>query len=262
MNEGTLPLAELQRQFQAYLLKDATTRPAAVVGDIGAGVYLDAYMIRIVQALETDYPALRTFLGPVDFAEVAQRYVLARPSSHYSIRWAGRNLGEFLRSSAPYAAEPYLAELAAFEWLLGEAFDAADDATIDTHHLARIPAEAWAGLMLRFHPSLRRLDLHFDVVEIWKTLTESSRCPALEVMRRPESWILWRSGLEVLYRPLKVEECAALDVLRQGGTFADAATRVVTVCEMDPAQAPRAMAGWLRTWLQQGLITATVLMSR
>lgn len=66
-------------------------------------------------------------------------YIDAHPSEYPSIRWFGRHLNAFLRQTSPYAAQPVLAEMVAFEWPQGEVFDAEDSAAVTVEEMACFP---------------------------------------------------------------------------------------------------------------------------
>ncbi len=123
--------------------------------------------------MAADYPALQALLGAEEFAALASAYAESRPPSHYSIRWAGAGLAEFLRD------RPDLADLARFERTLSEAFDAADATPLTAEALAGLPAERWPELRLFFHSSLRCLALHHNAPELWHAATEGRALAAL-----------------------------------------------------------------------------------
>ncbi len=89
-------------------------------------VYREGYALRLIEVLTTDYPGLIAMVGSASFDDMARPYVAAHPSRHPSVRWFGRSLTDFLESTAPYNRSPAAAEMAHFEWELGEAWDAPD----------------------------------------------------------------------------------------------------------------------------------------
>ncbi len=89
-------------------------------------VYREGYALRLIEVLTTDYPGLIAMVGSASFDDMARAYVAAHPSRHPSVRWFGRSLTDFLESTAPYNRSPAAAEMAHFEWELGEAWDAPD----------------------------------------------------------------------------------------------------------------------------------------
>lgn len=245
-------LAALQAAFQDDLLG----RPSDAVRHVRAtskasaetllGVYREAYRLRLIEALSDDHPALLKLLGAEAFAALTRAYADAHPSRHPSIRWFGAALPDFLRTAAPWAERPWLAELAAFERALRDAFDAADAPPVGVEAVAAVPAEAWPRLRLAFLPSLRRLDLSWSVVRTWKEGAAPERLEA------PVAWAIWRPQLVTEYRSLDPDEAWALDAAARGAAFA-------ALCEgllrwHAPEQAPARAAGLLRTWLEQGML--------
>src|SRR5262249_9148399 len=131
-------------------------------------VYRDGYALRLIEALTTDYPGLMAMAGPADFDHMARAYIAAHPSRHPSVRWFGKDLAEFLASTPPYSGSPAAAEMARFEWLLGEAFDGPDQAPVAAQALMALPPEAWETLAFTPLPSLRRSVFAFDVPQAWQ----------------------------------------------------------------------------------------------
>ena len=158
-------LAQLQRDFQDYLLRGDAAVQAHVVGTarvpVGTrlGVYAGAYRSRLIDALAHNFPALAQLLGETDFQTLASDYLLAHDSPFFSIRYYGDALPQFLAAGEDYTAAPVLAELAQWEWAMGCVFDAADARPLAHEMLARIPAQQWAQLRFSWHPSVRRVKI-------------------------------------------------------------------------------------------------------
>lgn len=253
-------LAELQRRFQTYVLNPNSNPPAVLRGDgrdsgaQRAEVYAEAYRLRLVEALAADYPALQALLGEDDFAELGRIYAEAHPSRDASIRWFGRHLGRFLQDDLEYRERPDLAELAAFEWALSEAFDAAETPAVSPEELAALPAARWPDLRLRFHPALRRVEFRFNTPEVWRALNRQGSPPPFEALDSPQAWIVWRSDLKLFFRSLDASEAQAFDALHQGLHFAEVCEGL---CDRLPAENVAATAaGFLARWLTEGWVAA------
>jgi len=87
-------LARIQRDFQEFLLRQA---PGIV--DHVAGTERVPISTRLVEALQTNYPALLRLIGEHDFAQLASQYIAAHDSRHFSIRYYGDALAEFLATA-------------------------------------------------------------------------------------------------------------------------------------------------------------------
>lgn len=253
-------LAQLQREFQDYLLRGDAAVQAHVVGTARVpvatrlGIYGGAYRSRLIDALAHNFPALAKLLGEMDFQTLASDYVLAHDSPFFSIRDYGDALPQFLATREDYAAAPVLTELAQWEWAMGSVFDAADATPLAHEALARIPAQQWAQLRFAWHPSVRRLALSWNVPQLWQALTTDSERPEVSLAAAPVQWLLWREELTTYFRSLPKAEAAALDAARSGWPFAELCELLCD--ELGESEAPAQAAALLRGWIASGLIVS------
>jgi hypothetical protein len=259
-----LPLGKLQLAFQDYLMGRSRTFENAVCDgprnsrEELLAVYADAYVARITEVLGEDYQGVHTLLGDDGFIGMCRAYIAAYPSRHPSIRWAGGHMAEFLTQMEPYCGHPALADMAGFEWAMGEAFDAEDALPARDAALADIPPELWGDMTFQFHPSLRRVAVTWSVADFWKATDGGDKIPAAppHLLEVPTPMVVWRaeSTLKVHYREMPEDEARALDRAISGATFAG-------VCAVlgkfhDGDEAPLRAAGILKSWLAAGLIAA------
>lgn len=251
-------LRRLQEDFQGYLLaRDERMHPhvigsAQVSAEERLAIYADGYRLRLLEALDTDYAGLHTLLGDDEFDAMGRAYIAAHPSTHFSLRWYGDRMSEFLRTVEPYSRYPVFAEMAAFEWAKCDAFDAPDTGLCSVADMAAIPSDAWPSLTFVAHTSLTRLDLRWNVPTVWKAIDSEEEPPALLENEYPIAWLVWRLDLLTYYRSLSVDEAWALDALLRGENFA-------TLCEglsewVDVQNVAPHAAGLLKQWLTDGLI--------
>jgi hypothetical protein len=252
-------LGDLQRAFQDYLLASSDSFQAAVRDTRKADritlldVYRDGYALRLIEVLTSDYPGLMAMAGPADFDHMARAYIAAHPSRHPSIRWYGKDVADFLSSTPPYSRTPAAAEMARFEWALGEAFDSPDVTPVGADALMALPPEAWETLSFTALPSLRRLTLTFDVPQAWQR-REEVEPGNLEVERaaQPVRWAIWRPELVSNFRSLEEDDAALLDALVDGQPFPELCEAVAPFTGEE--QAPARAAGLLRAWVEVGMI--------
>jgi hypothetical protein len=252
-------LHPLQRAFAGYLL-DGTdeirtaVRPSSKADvDTLLGVYRHGYSARLVEVLGNDFPGVKALAGVEEFEKLARVYVAAHPSRGFSVRSFGDALAEFLRQSPPYSERPALADMAAFEAALADAFDAADAEPMGPEHLASLPPPAWPTLTFAFHPSVRRLGLRTAAPAAWST-QNAGELPE-EPATQAGDWLVWRQGLDVKYRRLDPDEAAALQAAMAGEDFS-------AICEALAEHGPEEeaafrAAGLIRLWLEAGLVTGT-----
>lgn len=252
-------LATLQRDLQHHVLNGDTAIVAAVKGTpavpVGTrlAVYSNAYRIRLAEALGANVPQLKQLLGDEAFAAIARSYVDEHPSQFASIRWFGDRLAGQLERS--HASQPWLAELARWEWALAAAFDARDAQTVGLECLAAVAPGDWGDLKLEFHPSVQVLELTTNAQALFKALSEERPAPQPALLPQPQPWLLWRQNdFKTQYRSLEPAEAAALAGVRAGGTFGEMCE---TLCEWhDAGEVPLVAAGMLKRWLTEEMLTA------
>ncbi len=253
-------LVRIQDEFQDYLLRGTRAIEERVVGsarfalETRLGIYAGAYGSRLIDALESSYPALAALLGEEDFRVLGGKYVRAHDSPYFSIRNYGDALAEFLGEHADYGPVPLLAELARWEWMLRAVFDAADAEPAEAAALARVAPADWPELRLTFHPSVRRLALRWNAPQLWRALTDGAGRPELRVAAEPVEWLAWRQDLTTYFRSLAAGEAAALDAARAGQSFGELCELLAAAhgTERAAAEAAALLAGWLGA----GLIVA------
>lgn len=266
-----ISLRELQRTMRAAIVADDAVVPIFVAGSTEAGsteagaaarvgIYREAYRLRLAEALGDSYPALRALLGDTQFHDLTRAHLRRHPSRHFSIRWFGERLPTWLARTAPYAAQPALAELARFEWALTLAFDAADAAALDATALSSVPSRAWPAQRFMFHPSLLLVTMRWNVVAMWRALAgrdddqDPVAPPAATRLPKPVTYAVWRRDLAVRFDALEADELRALRAAKRRRTFAE-------LCEHAPATLDdSAAAAWAATliarWFQRGWVTA------
>ncbi len=253
-------LRHLQRDLQNHLLGtesaiadaivDAPPLPVAERLDI----YRNAYCVRLIEALKDTYPILHAVLGDDDFATLGEEYVVTHPSVHRSIRWYGSELAEFLGRCPPYAGMPIFEELALLEWTLAEVFDSADAEPTSREAFLALDPSTWSELIFEFHPSVRRLPLQWNTVAVWQTMSRGETPPDPACAEYPAPWLLWRQNLQNYFRSMTVDEAAALDLARGGGTFGQICEALAKWLPED--EIPLRAASLLGLWADSRIIVA------
>ncbi|MGB0132899.1 putative DNA-binding domain-containing protein, partial [Dokdonella sp.] len=192
-----------------------------VDSDIGLGIYANAYHSRLSEALESDHPVLSRYLGDALWEEFCTRFVNDCPSRVRSLRHFGAQAPAWLAATEPFAAHPLISELAEFERLLLDAFDAGDAPRSQWSDIRQLDADAWPRLRLEFHPSVRLLRTACNTVEIWQALKDERDPPATAGSCVP-AHLLWRDEERITrFRPVDPDELIALQVsFQEAGDFA------------------------------------------
>src|SRR3954470_10384968 len=149
------------------------------------GVYRHAYGSRLVDALRNDHERLHSYLGDEMFDTMGYAYVAARPSHHPNLRWFSQGLPDFLKTPEPYRDHPVLADLAALEKALNDAFDAADAPVLGLADMAAFAPERWKDLKFQAHPSSRRRDVSTNAAAVWLALKNDETPPDAAALDQP-----------------------------------------------------------------------------
>jgi hypothetical protein len=253
-------LIELEQPFQNYLLHENNDILQHVVGttkvpvDVRLSIYGHAYRARLHEALMTTYSVLHGYLGDEQFETLCYEYIDAHPSHFRSVRWFGDELPNFLNEH--YHEYPYLAELAQFEWTMALVFDAADSDVLPLADMQAILPEAWIDMRLAVHPSVHRLSLSWNVVQIWQAVSNDESPEEPQQTEASVDWLLWRNDRVSQFSSLAVDEAWAIDAMINGATFGE-------ICEglcqwVDEENAGMHAASLLKGWIMAGLITEVI----
>ncbi len=255
-------LLDVETKFQNYLLHSNPDIFNHVVGtckvpaDIRLGIYESAYRARLHEALIATYPVLQNYLGYEQFEELCFAYIDAHPSPFRSIRWFGDRLADFMQIHSPYKEFPYLSELARLEWTMALVFDAANGSVLQLEDMQNVPPEAWITMRLHIHPSVHRLSLSWNTIQIWQTITDEQAPPEPQ-QNPPVDWLFWRNELMSQFASLSEDEAWAIDMVIKQSTFGE-------LCEglcqwIDEQSAGMHAASLLKGWITAGVIAEVIV---
>jgi hypothetical protein len=254
-------LPDIQEAFQRFLLAGDSEIGSHVVGTervpvaTRLGIYGDGYRSRLVEALQTTFPVLANLLGETDFQTLATQYVNAHESTFFSIRFYGDRMADFLAADEAYTKAPILAELARWEWAMAAVFDAADAEPLDISAVAQVAPEDWAELRFEWSPAVQVVEVEWNVPQLWKAVTEETDRP--DPILATATYLIWRQQLQIYFRPLSDEEIAVMAAARAGHSFGELC---VLLCEhLDESEASLHAAGFLRGWVESGLLVGAAL---
>jgi len=247
-----MTLAHIQADFFDHLRHGGSRVKALIAGEQQSrrlAIYYDAYRLRLQEALQENYPQLYRLLGDDVFEHMSDEYLQQHSPKHFSIRYFGDMLSDFLGSRPPYSDQPAMAQLAHFEWLLRTVFDAPDGETLQRDHLQHVAAHQWPAMVFHFHPSMRHAVYNFNIVTIWKAL-EKGIDPPKPTPQPPTHWLVWRYQLRTQFRSLSAQYYDCWQSIAHGDGFS-------LTCEKLALnygeQAASIAAGFIDSGLQEGL---------
>jgi hypothetical protein len=213
------------------------------------GVYQGMYLLRMIEALEGDYPAVAHFLGEEEFAEVVTRYVAAHPSTSYSFNRLGQRFPEFLRESRGLRRKGFVADLARLELAVTEVFDAPESPAWPADAVAKMPQGDWPGAVLRPIAAFR-LGAYAHPVNAYLQSVKEENHDHPDVGRKA-SWVaVWRKRHEVWRLDLSKPAHDFLAALAKGRPFGKAVATTARGLQGNPGDQ---LFRWLRDWVAEGM---------
>jgi hypothetical protein len=209
------------------------------------GIYVDAYMSRLLEALGEDFPALAHRLGPRGFRRLCRAYLERHPSRSRSLNHLGRKLPEFLpaRSAA--------GDLARLEGAMSDVFDGEAVPPLGPGDFARVAPETLAAARLLCVPTLRLLALDHDANPYVDAVRQER--DAVPPLRRRPSWVaVYRKEFKVCRLDLKEAGYAALRALGRGRTVSSAAAAAARCWKGTAAGLERELRRSFGEWVSEG----------
>jgi hypothetical protein len=275
-----LPLERLQRWMFSVVVhpgtRDEAVASAAAQADVPAdrladvilpsptlspvervGVYHGMYLLRMEEALSTDYPGLKHLLGDRAFMDLVARYVQLHPSRSYTLNRLGDHFPEYVASDEGLRRREPCADLARLELAVSQVFDAPETPPLSAEAVAAVPAEAWERARLVPIPAFRLLALRYPVSAYLDSL--SAREHAHPKLRRKESCTaVYRRSYAVWRQELSRPAHDLLADLAAGRTLGEAVGAAVARGGRRGATEDQ-LFKWFREWVAAGLFAEVVL---
>ena len=245
----------LQDRFQAALLQDQPAQAGLLKtpGEAQFGVYRNAYRARLRGALRENFEVLPLVMGDEGFDALANAYIDAKPSGHYSLRWFGHQLDAFMAAHDDLVPHPAMLDLARMEWALRNAFDAASVDPLAPDALASVQAQDWPELRFGLHPAVQLLDMQWAIGPVWHALKAGQEeVPAPEALAH--HLLVWRQGLHTQWKSLNTTEVTFVQSLQAGHSFGQICESLAAVVGDD--HAALTAANQLRELLSNGVIAS------
>jgi hypothetical protein len=276
-----LSLERLQRWMQAAVVQPGSVEnavrapeaaalvPAERVGEVllpndaltsveRLGIYQGMYLLRMEEALESDYPGLKHFLGDRRFFELVRDYVQVFPSRTYTLNRLGDHFPEFVGSlKAGLRRRAFCHDLARLELAVAEVFDAEETDALSADAIAAVPEAAWERARLRPITAFRLLALGYPVSDYLQSVhDEGHDHPSLRA--RPSFVAVYRRNYSVRRLDLSRGAHDLLAALASGAPLGEAVASAITPGGRR-APKPDDLFRWFRQWVAGGVFRAVSL---
>jgi hypothetical protein len=211
------------------------------------GIYHGMYLLRMEEAMASDYPALKHFLGDEGFFDLVRDYVQVHPSRSFSLNPLGTNFPAFVKTASGPKRPDFCHELARLEWAVAKAFDGPETPRLSEAEIAAVPPEAWETARLKPVGTFSLLNFRYPVNDYLQTvLDENHDHPKA---RLKDSWIaVYRRDFTVYRLDLSRAAYDLLGDLAAGTPLGEAITKAVkTGGRRAPSE--HELFRWFRQWV-------------
>jgi uncharacterized protein (UPF0276 family) len=229
-------------------------------------VYANDYYWRLAGVLELHFPAVAWMLGHVQFHNLVTDYVLVSPSREPDLRRYSRGFPSFLSQHEEGERAPELVEVAWIELDRVQILDLPDERPLTREAFEAIELDRWPGLRFATSKSVRLRATSRPFTPMFALCREGH--PLAHARQRhppqPGHTLIWRRDLTVYHRDFHGDrdapEARALLAMLDGRTFLEICAAASGATQIEglagDAAAPMQVAGWLRRWVDDGLIIA------
>lgn len=210
-------------------------------------IYNGGYLMRLVEAVESDYRGVSAVLGHGEFHRLIARYVTWHPSRHQNLNRFGKQLPEFLRDHLADRRAPFLFELARLEREMTLAFDAPEFVPLSAEQLGAVGSQDLEKLVLVPNPSLRLARFAFPVDPFLTEVVARDHVPPVP-RRKATDMVVFRNQGRVWRAELDGNEASVLRALHAGKPLGKALGRT--------SASPEQVSRWFTRWASEGFFVA------
>jgi hypothetical protein len=235
-------------RLSEVILPSRTLSPAERVD-----VYHGMYPLRMVEALQNDYPALAHFLGDDAFRDLVMAYVQVHPSRTYTLNRLGDHLPEFIRNGANVKRRDFCHELARLERTVSEVFDAPETPALSEAAIAAVPSEAWEGARLRTVAAFGLLSFRYPVNAYLQTVRDDNHDHPKA--RLKDEWVaVYRRSYSVYRLDLTRAAHDLLSDLAAGKLLGEAVAAALRRGRRPPSE--QELFRWFKEWVSGGVFAS------
>lgn len=253
-----MTLARQQAAFMAQVLDEEAALPPGWDARRAAGmaVYRNNYRTALVEAMRATYERTARWVGEAAFARAAAHHLILLPPASWTLDVIGRGFSYTLAEL--FARDPEVPELAALEWAMHCAFTAADAVPLDGAGLAAATAafsdEDWGAMQVALVPGTVLVPARHNLAALWQALDEDAFAAPDYALAAPTDWLVWREGLNPVFRQTDAAEALALAAVLREANFGELCAELVA--RFGEAAGVERAGALLGQWIGDGLVAA------
>ncbi|HWX24116.1 MAG TPA: DNA-binding domain-containing protein [Vicinamibacteria bacterium] len=248
--EGAVASAEAQKILPAERVGDVILPSRSLQPTERMGIYHGMYLIRMEEALQSDYAALQHFLGERGFRRLVRDYVLAFPSRSFSLNRLSDHLPAFIKSRSRIKSRGFCHDLARLELAITHVFDEAEAPVLSPADVAAVPPEFWENARLTPIPAFRLLSFRYPVNDYLQSVRDDTHDHPRPRLR--DAFVaIYRRDYGVYRLDLQRTAHDLLSDLASGRSLGEAVTRAVRKGRNAAGQ--EELFRWFREWVSGGI---------
>ena len=223
------PLLEAYTHAFAHYLRTGTVGALSRFCDADADlsrlrVYRNGFLRACIEALRANYPSVDRLVGEERFPALARPWVEAHPPRAATLVEYGEGFAQYIDDTRDTHRLDWLAAFAALDRAWTEVQLAGDDEA-EAAPRAGVPDDAAGimGLRGRLSPRVRLVSLEYRVLGAWGRVRRGALGQRTELRSASQQVLVWREGVEMLYRDLAAPEHAFIAGVAAGLSCGEAA---------------------------------------
>ncbi|MDP2561168.1 DNA-binding domain-containing protein [Psychrobium sp. 1_MG-2023] len=204
-----IKLAEFQGRFKQLLLSPVIEADANdflgliqehysddddfIEAKLRLAIYRNNVIHSLMTALGELYPVVKRLIGDDCFNHAARKFVRNTPPAQAALVFYGQEFSEFIKTFTPCIELEFLADVAALEFFVNQAYHSGDSVLFDPATLSEVAPEQLGNITFSLIPSVTLMRSDWPIDSIWHEnlkvqpelvdLSESQPC-SLMVYRR------------------------------------------------------------------------------
>lgn len=243
-------------------LGDTVAERRGLSAEERVGIYTRGYVLRLLECMRADFPALRRFTGAAVFDAFARAYIVSKPSASPSLCDLSAGFPQFLEETKPVAVSEELRalldlppDLARLERARAEAFRA--PGTEQDGWAEPLSPLAVFEQSVQATPCLRLLDLRFPLAAFLKACDRGERPDPPEP--RLSLLAVGRSNYRIHIEELQLWQYAFLQACERPVPAYEAARRAAIASGRETGQVLAEARLWLMVAADLGFVRPTVV---
>ena len=211
-------------------------------------IYIDGYQLRLHDAVASDYPCLKDYLGLTVIKPLIDAYIAATPSRSYNLDFYSFGFGNFVASqNVPAAA----ASLALFEGAIAETFMLPDSPALTPDAFTQSDVASLGQTRFSLRRALQLLELRYDAETCWRQ-HKLGITPLPDPQSGQNFFCICRALHDVKCYRLEPTAFHLLQTLAEGHSLDQAIALVLNQGDCTATALSQSIGSWLGSWVTAG----------